>query len=89
MFTTRTAGMLVALLIPLVALASIGTIIHTQQPPARVEESRMAPLDWYFAHDHANLDGDGNVVLCQWAPLDWYFAHDHAILDGDGNVLPR
>ena len=55
---------------------------------------RLAPLDWYFAHDHAVLDGDNNVVPSvknlmdnRLAPLDWYFAHDHAVLDGDNNVV--
>jgi hypothetical protein len=25
-------------------------------------DNQLAPLDWYFAHDHAILDGDNNVV---------------------------
>ena len=62
--------------------------------PAEAVTDRLAPLDWYFAHDHAVLDGDNNVVPGgkslmdnQLAPLDWYFAHDHAVLDGDNNVV--
>jgi hypothetical protein len=62
--------------------------------PAETVTGALAPLDWYFAHDHAVLDGDNNVVSSgkdlmdnRLAPLDWYFAHDHAVLDGDNNVV--
>jgi hypothetical protein len=62
--------------------------------PAETITGVLAPLDWYFAHDHAVLDGDNNVVSSgkdlmdnRLAPLDWYFAHDHAVLDGDNNVV--
>ena len=62
--------------------------------PSDSATDKWAPLDWYFAHDHAVLDGDNNVVSSgkslmdnQLAPLDWYFAHDHAVLDGDNNVV--
>jgi len=26
-------------------------------------DNRFAPLEWYFAHDHAVLDGDNNTIL--------------------------
>jgi hypothetical protein len=30
--------------------------------PAETVTGVLTPLDWYFAHDHAVLDGDNNVV---------------------------
>jgi hypothetical protein len=27
-----------------------------------IQDNRLAPLDWYFRHDHATIDGDNNVV---------------------------
>jgi hypothetical protein len=78
------------------AVVSISAVISTQQVASSKLDNRLAPLDWYFAHDHAILDGDNNVVSSgenpvdnRLAPLDWYFAHDHAVLDGDNNVVSR
>jgi hypothetical protein len=75
---------------------STGAVISTRQVATSELDNRLAPLDWYFAHDHAVLDGDNNVVPSgenlvdsRLAPLDWYFAHDHAVLDGDNNVVSR
>jgi hypothetical protein len=28
-------------------------------------DNQLAPLDWYFAHDHAVLDGDNSDYLQQ------------------------
>ena len=37
--------------------------------PSESATDKLAPLDWYFAHDHAVLDGDNNVLLGQSAGL--------------------
>ncbi len=95
MFGNHLINLLVALVIVVLALLSVGTMVSAQQSVAGSAPNRTAALDWYFAHDHAILDGDNNVLSIvtydgqsQSAPLDWYFAHDHAILDGD-NVVSR
>ena len=95
MFSNRLVKLFVGLGIVVMAVLSIGAVLSTQQAATSKLDNRLAPLDWYFAHDHAVLDGDNNVVSSgktlmdnQLAPLDWYFAHDHAVLDGDNNVVP-
>ena len=94
MFNNRLVNLLVGLGIVILALLSIGAVISTQRVASSVGNNQLAPLDWYFAHDHAILDGDNNVVSngknpsdTRLAPLAWYFAHDHAILDGDNNIV--
>jgi hypothetical protein len=102
MFSNRLVKLFVGLAIVVMAVLSIGTVISTRQIAASKLDTRLAPLDWYFAHDHAVLDGDNNVVSGgesvvdnRFSPLDWYFSHDHAVLDGDNNgvssgqALPR
>ena len=96
MFKKRAANLLIALSIVSMALLSIGTMIFAQPITDNPANNRATALDWYFAHDHSNLDGDNNAVSSEpsevdggWAPLDWYLAHEHAILDGDNNVLAR
>jgi hypothetical protein len=102
MFKNRTFNALVGLTIAVLAVLSISTSAFTQRTLSASEVSGSSPLDWYFSHDHAILDGDNNVVPVaanvapsegirnnQLAPLDWYFSHDHAILDGDNNVVPN
>ena len=94
MFNSRLVKLFVGLAIVAVAVLSIGAPISAWQVARSKSDNRLAPLEWYFAHDHAVLDGDNNVVSSQerpvdtrWAPLEWYFAHDHAVLDGDNNVV--
>ena len=100
MFKNRSFNALVGLTIAVLAVLSIGTAISTPQVVSGIQDNRLTPLDWYFNHDHAILDGDNNVVPAaanaapsegirdnRLAPLDWYFSHDHAILDGDNNVV--
>lgn len=94
MLTTRPAKSLIALALILMALATIGWAISAQWVSAGRGANNTAPLDWYFAHDHAIPDGDNYIVSSdktsigsQLAPLDWYFAHDHAVIDGDGNIV--
>ena len=94
MFNNRLVKLFVGLAIVVMAVLSIGAVISTRQIATSKLDNRLAPLDWYFAHDHAILDGDNNVVSSgesvvdnRVAPLDWYFAHDHAVLDGDNNVV--
>ncbi len=94
MFNHRSATTLVVLAIVAIMVLTIGGVISVQQVASSAADNRMAPLDWYFAHDHAILDGDHNILSGdmdtlhdRMAPLDWYFAHDHAVLDGDNAVL--
>ena len=81
-------------------MLSIGTLAFTHRTPSITTDNRLAPLDWYFSHDHAILDSDNNVVPAaanaapsegirdnQLAPLEWYLSHDHAIFDSDNNVV--
>ncbi len=96
MLNQRLVKTIVGLGIVVMAVFSIGTALSTQPAVSRADDNHLAPLTWYFEHDHARLDGDNNVLSSgenatdmQFAPLDWYFAHDHAILDGDNNVLPQ
>jgi hypothetical protein len=93
-FNNRLVNLLVGSVIVVIAVLSVGAVISTQQVASSKLDNRLAPLDWYFAHDHAVLDGDNNVVPSgenlvdnRLAPLDWYFVHDHAVLDGDNNVV--
>ena len=86
MFNNRLVTLLVGLGIAILALLSIGGVISTHQVASSAGDNRLAPLDWYFAHDHAIIDGENNVVSNnRLAPLDWYLTHDHAILDGDNS----
>jgi hypothetical protein len=94
-FNNRLVKLFVGLAIVVMAVLSIGAALSTRQVASNKLDNWLAPLDWYFAHDHAVLDGDNNVVPSgenlvdnRFAPLDWYFAHDHAVLDGDNNVVP-
>ena len=94
MFNNRLVKLFVGLAIAVMAVLSIGAAISARQVASSKLDNRLAPLDWYFAHDHAVLDGDNNVVSSgeslgdnRLAPLEWYFAHDHAVLDGDNNVV--
>ena len=94
MFNNRLVKLFVGLAIVVMAALSLGAVISTRQVASSKLDNRLAPLDWYFAHDHAVLDGDNNVLSSgedlvdnRLAPLDWYFAHDHAVLDGDNNVV--
>ena len=97
MFKNRSFNVLVGLTIAVLAVLSIGTAAFNQRNSSAVNSS---PLDWYFNHVHAILDGDNNIVpganavpaedlSDNWlAPLDWYFSHDHAVIDGDNNTVP-
>lgn len=62
MFKNRAANLLIALAIVAIALLSIGTIIFAQPITDIPPNNRAAALDWYFANDHAILDGDNNVL---------------------------
>ena len=94
MFNNRLVKLFVGFAFVVMAVLSIGAVISARQVATSKLDNQLAPLDWYFAHDHAILDGDNNVVSSgesvvdnRVAPLDWYFAHDHAVLDGDNNVV--
>ncbi len=89
MFKNRTFNALVGLTIVVLAGLSISTVAF-KQPTLPVVNS--SPLDWYFSHDHAIIDGDNAVVSSanipvDSSPLDWYFGHDHAIIDGDNAMV--
>jgi hypothetical protein len=62
MFKNRSFSTLVGLTIAGLAVLSIGTLAFTQQTSSIVENNRSSPLDWYFSHDHAIVDGDNNAV---------------------------
>jgi len=62
MFKKRSFITLVGLTIAVLAVLSISTLAFTQRSPSVVEDSHASPLDWYFSHDHAILDGDNNAV---------------------------
>ena len=100
MFKNRSFNSFVGLSIAVLAVLSIGTLAFTHRTPSITTDNRLAPLDWYFSHDHAILDSDNNVVPAaanaapsegirdnQLAPLEWYLSHDHAIFDSDNNVV--
>lgn len=91
MFKNRSFIKLVGLVIAVLAILSIGTLAFTQQTPSVAENNRLAPLDWYFSHDHATIDGNDDTGMQPLAPLDWYFSHDHAIIGGnnDTGMQPR
>ena len=61
MFNNRLVKLFVGLAIAVMGVLSIGAVISTQVATSKLD-NRLAPLDWYFAHDHAVLDGDNNVV---------------------------
>jgi hypothetical protein len=94
MFNNRSVNLLAGLGVVILALLSIGAVVSTQRVASSASNNQLAPLDWYFAHDHAILDGDNTSVSNgmtladnRLAPLDWYFAHDHAILDGNNTSV--
>jgi hypothetical protein len=61
-FNNRLVKLFVGLAIVVMAVLSISAALSTQHVTLSRLDNRFAPLDWYFAHDHAVLDGDNNVV---------------------------
>ncbi|MCL4489470.1 MAG: hypothetical protein M1570_15285 [Chloroflexi bacterium] len=92
----RSVNRLIALIVVVLALVSVGTALSAQRLREGADINRTAVLDWYLAHERSNFDGDNNVIYgemepaaSRWATLDWYLAHEQTTLDEVGNVLSK
>jgi hypothetical protein len=77
MLKNRLLITLVGLSIAVLVVLSIGTLAFTQQTPSAVEDNRLAPLNWYFSHDHAIIDGNNDTGMQPRAPRSgWVYHYD-------------
>ncbi len=88
MFRYLFLKLFIGLAIVAVVLLSFTAVISAQGITSSGSSSRIAPLDWYLAHDHAVLDGDNNVLFLakgptyeSFVPLDWYSLQDPFVFD--------